>query len=631
MSVVLTLIEAVGVLLAWIALRTFHRRRALARATDLSRELSESLPDSLAWFSATPGVDRAELHVWADGVLGHRGIYRAGDDGLNVEEPEDDGGGIGDVRSAERPTFVAPNLIVFPILAGTEKVMHLVLRLHRGLRRRPRALTMLRAGQAVPRFGTALGRGITVGELEMAALSCGLTGLANRMRFTGEVKRLLAAGDALAVVTVGIVGFRRISNTFGYDIANQLVVAVSRILEDDLTDGVRLVARLEEDTFALLLEGEMVPRAEALAQKVASVLSGPVKLTSMSVELRVRAGVGISDASLRAEEGPTLLRWAEMALTRAADTISGHAVYDADVDRALRRRLLLMGEVRQALDHEDFEMWFQPKLELASGRVVGAEALIRWQHRELGFIPPDEFISLAESAGMISEISEQVVEMVVAARRKLTLVHPAAASLEIALNLSPTDLLDVGLPARLQRRVEAAGLPTAMLGVEVTEEAVMTEWDMVIGVLSDLAERGFPIYLDDFGTGYSSLSYLRRLPATALKIDRSFVQHLAGDASDLTIVRSTIDLAHDLGMEVVAEGVEDQESYDLLREFHCDLAQGFHMGRPMPLDDFGAWLGDADRLRALLGHETSAPVEPEGTVTPVEGVLQDPVSPGRRI
>ena len=159
----------------------------------------------------------------------------------------------------------------------------------------------------------------------------------------------------------------------------------------------------------------------------------------------------------------------------------------------------------------------------------------------------------------------------------------------------------------------------------------MTEWDMVIGVLSDLAERGFPIYLDDFGTGYSSLSYLRRLPATALKIDRSFVRNLASDPSDLTIVRSTIDLAHDLGMEVVAEGVEDQESYDLLRELRCDLAQGFHMGRPMPLGDFGAWLGDADRLRALLGHETSASDEPRRTGTPAGRVLQDPVSPGRRI
>ncbi len=626
MNAALVVIEAVGAVLAWAALRTFRRRRALYRATDLSRELSESLPDALVWFSAIPGVTRAELHVWTDGVLGHRGVYRPVEDGLSVSEADEEY--AEEIRNLVEPNFLAPGLVVLPTLVGTAKVMHLVLHLARGVRWRPPMITMLRARRASPRFDTMLGRGITVGELEMAALSCGLTGLANRMRFTGEVKKLLARGETLAVVTVGIVGFRRISSTFGYDIANQLVVAVSRILEDDLTEGVRLVARLEEDTFALLLDGEMVPRAESLAQKVASVLSGPVRLTSMSVEVRVRAGVGISDASLRAEEGPTLLRWAEMALTRAADSISGHAAYDAEIDRALRRRLLLMGEVRKALDHGDFEMWFQPKLELATGQVVGAEALIRWRHPQLGFVPPDEFISLAESAGMISEISEQVVEMVVAARRELAEVHPGVATMEIALNLSPTDLLDVGLPARLQRRVEAAGLPTAMLGVEVTEEAVMTEWDMVIGVLNDLAERGFPIYLDDFGTGYSSLSYLRRLPATAVKIDRSFVQHLAEESSDLTIVRSTIDLAHDLGMEVVAEGVEDQDSYDLLRELHCDLAQGFHMGRPMPPDDFAAWLGDADRLRALLGHETSGPVDGEGMAG---GVLQDPVVPGRRI
>ncbi|GEM_PF-1586022 len=627
MSPPLYLLMVLGAVWALSALRAINRRRALTAATDLTRDLSDSLPDALAWFSATPGVDRAELHVWSDGVLGHRGIYRS-DGGLTVTEFAGDRSDSGGLRSLEQATFVVPGLLVFPILAGTDKMMHLVLHLGHGVNWRPPMLTMARVARSMPRFEGALGRGITVGELELAALSCGLTGLANRMRFTGEVKRLLAEGDSLAVVTVGIVGFRRISNTFGYDIANQLVVAVSRILEDDLTAGVSLVARLEEDTFALLLEGEMVPRAESLAQKVASVLSGPVRLTSMSVEVRVRAGVGISDASLRAEEGPTLLRWSEMALTRAAESISGHAVYDADVDRALRRRVLLMGEVRKALDHEDFEMWFQPKLELATGEVVGAEALIRWHHPRLGYIPPDEFISLAESAGMISEISQQVVEMVVAARRRLTSLHPGAAGLEIALNLSPTDLLDVGLPARLQRRVEAAGVPTAMLGVEVTEEAVMTEWDMVIGVLSDLAERGFPIYLDDFGTGYSSLSYLRRLPATALKIDRSFVQHLADDSADLTIVRSTIDLAHDLGMEVVAEGVEDQASYELLRDFHCDLAQGFHMGRPMPLDEFVGWLDDADRLRALLGHETSRAGEREGAP---EGVLHDPVAPGRRI
>ena len=251
-------------------------------------------------------------------------------------------------------------------------------------------------------------------------------------------------------------------------------------------------------------------------------------------------------------------------------------------------RLALMGQVRPAIENEEFVVYYQPKVRLSDGRVAGAEALIRWEHLERGLVPPDEFIPLVEKTVLLRPLTHYVLNEVMRQWRDWT--DTLGVRIPIAANLSPRSLLDLQLPDQVEELLDRWGMPPGYLKLELTESFLMADSGRSTGVLDRLAGLGIGLSIDDFGTGYSSLSHLKRLPIEEIKIDRSFVTHMHDDANDFMIVRATIELGKNLGLRTVAEGVEDRETFDRLADFGCDEAQGYYIARPMPPDEFGRWL-----------------------------------------
>jgi EAL domain-containing protein (putative c-di-GMP-specific phosphodiesterase class I) len=272
------------------------------------------------------------------------------------------------------------------------------------------------------------------------------------------------------------------------------------------------------------------------------------------------------------------------------------AVYDAAQDQHSPARLQLVGELRRAIESDALLLHHQPTASLRTGRIVGCEALVRWSHPQRGLVPPDEFITLAENTGLIRPLSRWVLN---AGMQQCRAWHDQGLELPVSINLSTRDLHDPQLPDVVSGLLAHWRLGPRCLKLEITESAVMADAERAIDVLGRLRSMGIGISVDDFGTGYSSLSYLKRLPVDELKIDRSFVRQLASDDNDLAIVRATIALAHDLGLTVVAEGVEDQATWDTLTDLGCDVVQGYFLSRPLPADDLATWLRNTDRQHPL--------------------------------
>jgi EAL domain-containing protein (putative c-di-GMP-specific phosphodiesterase class I) len=281
-----------------------------------------------------------------------------------------------------------------------------------------------------------------------------------------------------------------------------------------------------------------------------------------------------------------LLSRAEVAMYAAKRRTQGPLMYDASFDAASTQTLSLLTELRQAVERGELRLYLQPKLSLDSGRVSGAEALVRWAHPQRGLVPPMDFIPFAEQTGFIRVLTMWVFEE--AARHWLALQAEGLA-LTISVNLSTRDLLDPDLPQKFDALLVKHSVPAEAYCLEITESAIMDDPARALATLNRLSGLGFKLSIDDFGTGYSSLAYLKRLPVDELKIDKSFVMSMEKDLDDAKIVRSTIDLAHNLGLRVVAEGVENAKAWDMLRELECDEAQGYHMGKPMPATEFIVW------------------------------------------
>jgi diguanylate cyclase len=264
-------------------------------------------------------------------------------------------------------------------------------------------------------------------------------------------------------------------------------------------------------------------------------------------------------------------------------------------------RLTLVSQVRPALEREEFEMYFQPKVRLNDGRVAGAEALIRWNHPERGLVAPDEFIPLVEKTVLLGPMTSYVMEHVM---RQWRAWADQGMAIPIAINLSPRSLLDRNLPEEAAALLERFDMPASFLRMELTENFLMSDSGRSNAVLDGISEVGISLSIDDFGTGYSSLGYLKRLPIDEIKIDRSFVMDMHADGDDYMIVRATVDLGKNLGLRVVAEGVEDRETFDRLADFGCDEAQGYYISRPMPLEEFDRWL--SVRTPDAIVHEGAA-------------------------
>jgi EAL domain-containing protein (putative c-di-GMP-specific phosphodiesterase class I) len=301
----------------------------------------------------------------------------------------------------------------------------------------------------------------------------------------------------------------------------------------------------------------------------------------------VRASVGIALAPVHGTDPAELLKRADMAMYDAKQSTQQLRLYEPDLDTNSPRRLMLVSELRAALQSDDIHVHVQPQARAAAGDVVGAEALVRWQHPQLGWISPDEFIPVAERSGLIAPLTTRMLDSALAACAEW---RAAGHDLGIAVNLSTRSLQDPSLIEEVDRLLRRHGVPPGRLTLEVTESSVMADLGRAVALLHELRNLGVRLSVDDFGTGYSSLSYLKRLPVHEVKIDRSFVIGLGEHGEDAAIVRAIIDLAAVLGLEVVAEGVEDQATWDQLAQMGCDLVQGYHLSRAMPTADVVPWL-----------------------------------------
>jgi diguanylate cyclase (GGDEF)-like protein len=436
-------------------------------------------------------------------------------------------------------------------------------------------------------------------EIQHRALYDQLTGLPNRNLFRDRVDQAILTarrnGESAAVMFLDIDHFKEINDTLGHEAGDLLLQGLATRLRDQMRANETL-ARLGGDEFAILCSGS-ADDAILLAERLHASLQQPFVVCDLPLEIAI--SVGVATFPEHGDDTDTVLRHSDVAMYLAKQAHAGTAVYDEDQDSHDAARLALAGELRRAIEEEQLVLHFQPKAELETGCVVGVEALVRWVHPERGFIPPNDFIPIAERTGLIKPLSRYVVA---AALRQCSAWREEGLDLHVAVNLTIPDLLDLELPDLIERLLTETGVRPDQLELEITESTILADPFRVRQVLTRLNELGLRLAIDDFGTGYSSLAYLKRLPVQTIKIDRSFVMDMCENPNDATIVRSTIELGRNLGLAVVAEGVETQEAWDALRRHGCTLAQGYLISKPLPADELGALLSQ----RAQHAHVARA-------------------------
>ena len=428
-------------------------------------------------------------------------------------------------------------------------------------------------------------------RLERIATTDDLTGLANRERFRARLDERIAtakaADETFGVMLCDLDRFKEINDTLGHHFGDELLRDLGpRLAEAMGPDG--LVARLGGDEFAVL-PGENTADAdelEAIAGRLTACVQQPVGVDEMLLEVGV--SIGIARFPRDGEDPHSLLRSADVAMYAAKEAHAGCKVYAAALDRHSVRRLSVLSDFRRALDADEIVVFYQPIMQMNGARVHGAEALVRWQHPDLGLLPPSDFMPIVEQTGLIGPLTRHVLERAVA---QCTAWRQAGQDLTVSVNLSVRNLLDPELASLISDLLKIYRLTPSALELEITESMLMSDPDRSLVTLTRLSQLGVGLSVDDYGTGYSSLANIRRLPIDELKIDRSFVSPMLSDESDLIIVRSTINLGHDLGLTVVAEGVEDEATLHRLEGLGCDLAQGYHFSKPLPAEAFNKWVG----------------------------------------
>jgi diguanylate cyclase (GGDEF)-like protein len=415
-----------------------------------------------------------------------------------------------------------------------------------------------------------------------------LTGLPNRAMFIDRLQQVLRqtrrSADPVTVMLLDLDRFKLINDSLGHPAGDQVLRDVASRLRDVLRES-DTVARLGGDEFALLLPGSPPERVNQIVERVLRVLEAPILLEDQPVD--VGASIGIATWPEDGDDADTLLRHADVAMYVAKRAGSGHARYDQRFEAAPQGQLSLLGELRRAVEQDELLLHYQPKVSLADGRVHRAEALVRWLHPERGMVPPGDFIPFAEQTGYIRQISRWVIGEGI---RQAAQWHRQGLDIAVSINVAARDLMSSDLLAYVSDMLDRHGVPASQVCLEITESGVMEDPARALDTLARLHTKGLRLSIDDFGTGYSSLAYLKKLPVKELKIDRSFVMHLVDDADDAAIVRSTIELGHNMGLEVVAEGVEGQAEVDLLAQLGCDEAQGYFFSRPLPAAAFEEWL-----------------------------------------
>jgi diguanylate cyclase (GGDEF)-like protein len=408
-----------------------------------------------------------------------------------------------------------------------------------------------------------------------------LTGLPNRALFTERLGELLIRSrsdtERLAVLFLDLDRFKLVNDTLGHDVGDLLLKAVS----ERIKGGVRscdLVARLGGDEFIVILDGvRSLDVVATIAEKIWNVLSEP--FVFMGQEMYITTSIGISVFPDDGKDTSELMKRADTAMFRAKDSGVRFQFYEHGMEAQMSRRLAVETELRRALERDELVLHYQPQAQLATGKIVGMEALVRWQHPERGLLPPSEFISVAEDTGLIVQVGEWVLRQ---ACMQLKAWHDKGyRTLKMAVNLSCRQLGEDDLPDSVSKTLEEVGLPARFLELEITESTIMNRAEAGVHVLGRLKDLGVQLSIDDFGTGYSSLSSLKRFPVDMLKIDRSFVRDSASDPDDAAIIAGIVALARSLRLITVAEGVETFEQHKYLRDLRCDLMQGYYLSEPL--------------------------------------------------
>jgi diguanylate cyclase (GGDEF)-like protein len=463
------------------------------------------------------------------------------------------------------------------------------------------ALTLLVVGQFVslPPVGATLATvtvltgmaraGLTVVDrlraTERDAVTDDLTGLGNRRQLLHKLAESLEdkQGD-VALLLIDLDGFKELNDTLGHSAGDEVLRQIGPRLQEALQPGATL-ARLGGDEFAVVLDPGDEASASATGLRLRSALERSFGVGGIRVH--IDASIGIALFPEHGDDALELLQRADVAMYEAKRTRTGHEVYLPERDHHSRRRLELLGELRDGLAGGELVLHYQPKAEIATGEVRGVEALVRWAHPRRGLLMPSDFLPLADHSGLGRSLTAFVLDR---ALEEIGDRRRDGFDLSVAVNLGPADLLDLGLPSDVDRVLERRRFPASCLRLEVSEDVVMADPERTLEVLAGLRAIGVATALDDFGAGHVSLGHLKQLDLDELKIDRSFVMRLADDARDAAIVHTTVDLGRRLGMRVVAEGVESAETWDTLAGLHCDEAQGFFLGRPMTANALAGWL-----------------------------------------
>ena len=606
---VLVALVPVGVL--WYVLRAFgaveQQLHDLDAVHGFTGQVGRSLdPDDIMWAAVAQTAvllrtDGTAIVLFQDGEPAIRKVHGI----VGVELPSDiDDEGWQPMIQSERALLVSGTLLdpvktpgskaiemmVAPIRDGSGVLGLLVVAGRTGVGKRFGNDDVVRLQNLTEQLTASLRRGMLHQRIEREARHDLLTGLPNRLSFERSVVdvALAQSGGRMFVILLDLDRFKEVNDTLGHQAGDQLLIETAARLRTVLAPG-DVLARLAADEFAVVghrgTPEEMLELAWACVREVGR----PVTLDGLEIVVTASAGLAVIDEDV--EDGAPL-RHADIAMFNAKTQRLGVEVYRDEIDRRTPARLSMLGDLRTAIEEEQLHLHLQPKLDLSTGTVVGAEALVRWTHPTRGLVPPTQFVRIAEDTGLIKQLTDLMLQRGISTLRG---IHDRGYVLGLSVNLSTHDLLDRRLAERVQQHLTTNNVDPSMITLEITESSLLIDAPRARDTINELHEVGVSLSIDDFGTGYSSLSYLRRLPVGELKIDQSFVANLLLDEQDEVIVRSTIDLGHNLGLVVVAEGVENNEVLERLREFGCDVAQGYCISRPLAPGHFMSWL-------ATTGH-----------------------------
>lgn len=437
-------------------------------------------------------------------------------------------------------------------------------------------------------------------DLEYLALYDDLTTLPNRNLIKDRIRQGIKAAEreeqGMATLLIDLDNFKELNDTLGHEAGDILLYEVASRFSKTLGEH-NTLGRLGGDEFAAIVHGADASQACDAARELLRALEKPFMLQNNPYFLT--ASIGITLYPEHGHDYSSLLKHADVAMYQAKQSSQGFCIYDAKQDAHSKSRLALSGALRRACQEEAFEFHYQPKLDLRNGKIIGAEVLARWQDPEFGQVSPQDFIPLLENSGLINTFTNILLREAI---KQCDLWHRSGLDLSLSINMSMHNLRDPDLPQQMARLLNQYQLPPRTLTLEITETVAMGDPEHLPGILAQLVLSGLELSIDDFGTGYSSLSYLKKLPLSELKIDKSFVIDMDQDADNEVIVRSTIELAHNLGLRVVAEGVENQKVMQKLHKIGADIIQGFDISRPLPADEFIKFVIQANQVKTQANN-----------------------------